>query len=113
MLVIILSPGRSGRTRKRPASGTLALLVVGGDLFVCGVLLLVAIGVIGAAPATRAEEGAAWARAGWLYLGWLLAGVVFFAALRWLGPALVHVAAMLVAPFVVVFLPIGLSAVLR
>ncbi|MFI7008473.1 hypothetical protein [Streptomyces sp. NPDC050145] len=101
------------RARARLTPGTVAALVAVGDLLVCGVLLLVGLGSIGAAPTTGAEESAAWESAGWLYAGWLVGGLVLFAALwRTLG-ALVHVAAMLVSPFVVVFVPIGLSALLR
>ncbi|WP_223205867.1 hypothetical protein [Streptomyces xanthii] len=97
------------RARARLAPGTVAVC----DLLVCGVLFLVGLGVIGTAPTTGAEESAAWESAGWLYVGWLLGGLVLFAALWRVPGALAHVAAMLVSPCVVVFLPLGVSALLR
>ncbi|MEV0694030.1 hypothetical protein [Streptomyces sp. NPDC050388] len=77
-----------------------------GDLLMCGVLLLVAVGVVGAEPTTRAEETAAWHTAGELYVGWLAVGLVFFAVLGMTRSLLTHVAMMLISPVLLVLLMI-------
>ncbi|MFJ8935079.1 hypothetical protein ACIRL0_05085 [Streptomyces sp. NPDC102365] len=82
---------------------TVYVFVGAGDLLLCGVLLLMAIGVVGAEPTTGAEETAAWRNAGELYVGWLSGGAVLLAVLGMKRSLLAHVVAMLMSP-VIVFL---------
>ncbi|MDQ1035265.1 hypothetical protein QFZ75_001681 [Streptomyces sp. V3I8] len=80
---------------------TVSVIVGVGDLLMCGVLLLMSIGVLGAEPTTGAEETAAWHRAGELYVGWLLGGTILFAVSGMTRSLLAHVAMMLMSPVIV------------
>jgi hypothetical protein len=75
--------------------------VVGvGNVLLCCVLLLVAVGVLFVEPATRAEETAAWQLAGRIYGCWFLGGLVLLPALGMTRTSAVHLATMIGAPAV-------------
>ncbi|MFB7738795.1 hypothetical protein ACFC08_31280 [Streptomyces sp. NPDC056112] len=90
----------------RPADRAVSVAVGGCDLLMCGVLLLMAVGVVGAEPTTREEETAAWHSACVLYAGWLAVGLVLFALLGMTRSLLTHVAMMLISPVLLVALMI-------
>lgn len=86
------------RAQAKLAGGSVAAIVVLGDLLVCAVLLLASIGVIGPEPTSRAEETAAWQSAGRLYFGWLVIGAMSFAVLRMPKVLFAHMSSMLLSP---------------
>ncbi|MDX3645477.1 hypothetical protein [Streptomyces sp. MB09-02B] len=83
-----------------------------GNVLLCGVLLLVAVGALFVQPTTRAEETDAWQLAGRIYGCWLLGGLVLFPVLRMTRTWAVHLATMIVTP-VVMFALVMLSAATR
>ncbi|MFI1420585.1 hypothetical protein ACH4VX_21865 [Streptomyces sp. NPDC020731] len=87
--------------RVRRADRSVAPFVAAGSALVGGVLLLLAIGVIGD-PATRAEETAAQGLALRIFGCWLLGGVVLFAVLGMTRALLGHLAALLLTPLAIV-----------
>lgn len=97
------------RRRARQADRPVAVVVGVGDLLLCGVLLLTAIGVLFFEPTTRAEEADAWGVAGRVYGYWLAGGLVLFSVLGMTRTLLAHLATMLGAP-VVLFLIVMLLA---
>ena len=94
-----------GRVDRRVAVG-----VGAGNVVLCCVLLLVAIGALFVEPTTRAEETEAGQLAARLYGCWFLGGLVLFPVLRMTRTWLVHLATMIVTP-VVLFALVVLSAV--
>ncbi|WP_307835228.1 hypothetical protein [Streptomyces adelaidensis] len=96
------------RRRARQADRPVAVGVGAGDLLLCGVLLLVAVGVLGFEPTTREEEADAWGLAGRIYGYWLAGGLVVFSVLGMVRSLLTHLVMMLVAPvalFLILVLP--------
>ncbi|MFF9776145.1 hypothetical protein ACF1HJ_21100 [Streptomyces sp. NPDC013978] len=94
-----------GRADRRVAVG-----VGAGNVVLCCVLLLVAIGALFVEPTTRAEETAAGQLAGRIHGSWFLGGLVLFPVLRMTRTWVVHLATMIVTP-VVLFALVVLSAV--
>ncbi|MGW0842489.1 hypothetical protein ACWD26_20455 [Streptomyces sp. NPDC002787] len=99
----------SCRERLRRADQRVAVGVGAGDVLLCGVLLLMAVGALFVEPTTRAEETEAWHSAGRIYLYWLVGGLVLFPVLRLTRTLVVHLTAMIVTP-VVLFALVMLSA---
>lgn len=97
------------RRRIRSADTRVAVGVGAGDLLLCCVLLLVAVGVWFVEPTTSEEETQAWHLAGRIYGYWLLSGLVLFPVLGMTRTLVVHLTAMIVAP-VVLFALVMLSA---
>ncbi|MDX3522312.1 hypothetical protein [Streptomyces scabiei] len=90
--------------------GVAGVVVGVGNVLLCCVLLLVAVGVLFVEPATRAEETAAWHLAGRIYGWWFLGGLVLLPALGMTRTLAVHLATMIAAP-AVLFTLVVLAAV--
>ncbi|MZD21190.1 hypothetical protein GTY82_28875 [Streptomyces sp. SID5476] len=82
----------------RRADRRVAVGVGAGNVLLCCVLLLVAVGVLFVEPVTRAEETAAWQLAGRIYGWWLLGGLVLFPVLGLTRALVVHLATMIATP---------------
>lgn len=102
--------GGAGPPSNRRADQRFAVVVGVGDLLLCCVLLLVAVGALFVEPTTREQETEAWHLAGRIYAYWLVGGLVLFPVLRMTRTLVVHLATMIVTP-VVLFVLVVLSAV--
>ncbi|MER6157276.1 hypothetical protein ABT147_17310 [Streptomyces sp. NPDC001868] len=80
-----------------------------GDLILCGILFLVAVGALFVEPTTREQETEAWRLAGRIYGCWFLGGLVLLPVLGAVRATAVHLTTMIAAP-VALFLVLVLLA---
>ncbi|MEV4432777.1 hypothetical protein [Streptomyces sp. NPDC049585] len=89
------------RRRARRADGKAARLVGVGNVLLCGVLFLVAIGGVGFFEATTRAQETAWAdAAGSVYGCWLAGGLMVFSVLGMMRTLLTHLTTMFLVPVV-------------
>lgn len=98
------------RGRIRLADPWIAVGVGIGDLLLCGILLLVAVGALFVEPTTREQETQAWHLAGRIYGCWFLGGLVLFPVLGTIRATVVHVTTMIVTPVALFLILVLLAA---